>query len=116
MTEQKQTDKATIDMIAGLHLGGIYKHYKGKEYLLLTPSRNADDLSWWVVYEAQYANEVSPIWHRPLEEFCGTVMIDGKEVPRFQFTGEFVDPDFNEEEEYECDQEECGCDEDHEEA
>lgn len=79
------------DMVENLELGGVYKHYKGQKYLVLTLSKNSEDLSWWVVYQALYENEESPIWHRPLEMFCGTVEVDGKQVPRFEFTGEIVE-------------------------
>ena len=60
---------AEKELIAQLKIGGMYKHYKNKLYKVLMLSKSADDLSLWVVYEALYENELSPIWHRRLEDF-----------------------------------------------
>jgi hypothetical protein len=64
--------------------GDIYEHYKGNLYKIIDLSCHSEDLSWYVVYETLYHNEVSAIWHRPLEMFLGTLEIDGKEVRRFK--------------------------------
>jgi len=66
-------------------VGGIYEHYKKKQYKVLSVSCCTDDLSWWVVYEALYENPVSQIWHRSLEEFLDNITIEGKTIPRFKF-------------------------------
>ena len=63
--------------------GDIWRHYKGKDYRIITLSRSAHDLTWYVVYEALYENEASQIWHRELDEFLGSVNTDGKAVARF---------------------------------
>lgn len=72
-------------LIAQLKIGGIYKHYKNKLYKVHSISKNADDLSLWVVYEALYENELSKIWHRKLEDFLEVgVWIEGQPaMPRF---------------------------------
>jgi hypothetical protein len=62
----------------------IWRHYKNKDYRIIALSRNTEDLTWSVVYEALYANDLSQIWHRPIEMFLETVKIDGQNVPRFR--------------------------------
>lgn len=64
--------------------GDIYEHYKGKRYKIIMVSCCSETLSWYVVYETLYANAVSSLWHRPLEMFLGSCMVDGKEVVRFK--------------------------------
>lgn len=63
--------------------GEIWRHYKGNDYRIIAISRHTEDLTWYVVYEALYDNEVSKIWHRPLDMFLGTLKIDGKVAQRF---------------------------------
>jgi len=62
---------------------GIYQHYKGDYYKLLTISTQESDGSSWCVYES-YPVE-SKVWYRPFTEFFGTVEVEGQSVPRFQF-------------------------------
>ncbi len=63
----------------------IWRHYnKNKDYRIITISCCTETLQWHVVYEALYDNEVSKIWHRPLDMFLETVEIDGAQVPRFK--------------------------------
>lgn len=62
----------------------IWRHYKNKDYRIIVLSRNTEDLTWYVVYEALYENSVSQIWHRPIEMFLETVEIDGMNMPRFE--------------------------------
>src|SRR5260221_10346364 len=49
--------------------GQIWRHYKNKDYRIITISCYSEDLKWYVVYEALYDNPVSKIWHRPLDMF-----------------------------------------------
>lgn len=64
--------------------GQIWRHYKNKDYRIITISCYSEDLKWYVVYEALYDNPVSKIWHRPLDMFLEEVEINGKIVPRFK--------------------------------
>jgi len=64
--------------------GAIYEHYKGKRYKILGISCDSEDLTWYVVYETLYNNDVSKIWHRPLDMFLGTLEINGVVVERFK--------------------------------
>lgn len=64
--------------------GQVWRHYKNKDYRIVAISCHTQDLKWYVVYEALYENEISTIWHRPLEMFLQTIEIDGTQVPRFR--------------------------------
>jgi len=70
-------------LIEQIKPGDIWRHYKNKDYRIITVSCNTEDLTWYVVYEALYDNAVSKIWHRPIEMFLETIEIDGTNVPRF---------------------------------
>jgi cyclomaltodextrinase len=63
-----------------------YRHYKGKNYKILCLGTNTETLEKEVVYQGLYDDPQfgkNPIWVRPLSMFCETIIIDGKEVPRF---------------------------------
>jgi len=67
---------------------GKYKHYKGKEYEVLGVAHHSESLEPLVVYRALYASkEFGPeaLWVRPYDMFVETVIVDEKEVPRFEF-------------------------------
>lgn len=64
---------------------GIYRHYKGKEYRVIGVAKHSETLEDVVVYEALYENTSSRLWVRPLSMFNEIVLIEGKEVPRFEF-------------------------------
>jgi len=61
----------------------IWRHYKNKDYRIIAISCCTETLQWYVVYEALHDNEISTIWHRPLNMFLETVEIDGISMPRF---------------------------------
>jgi len=70
---------------------GKYKHYKGYLYELICVGRNKDTLEEYVVYKGLYDSKEfgkNPIWIRAVKDFMGTVVVDGKEVPRFEFIGD----------------------------
>jgi hypothetical protein len=60
---------------------GRYRHYKGLEYDVLGVVRHSETLQPLVLYRPLY-NE-SGMWVRPFTMFVESVMIDGKEMPRF---------------------------------
>ncbi|MFA6486419.1 MAG: DUF1653 domain-containing protein [Candidatus Magasanikbacteria bacterium] len=64
-----------------------YRHYKGKIYEMVGVARHSETLEEMVVYRGLYDDEQfghNPLWVRPKAEFFGTVMIDGKEILRFE--------------------------------
>ena len=63
--------------------GDTWRHYKNKDYRILTVSCDTETLTWYVVYEALYDNPVSKIWHRPIDMFLEEVDINGVNRPRF---------------------------------
>lgn len=63
---------------------GIYQHYKGMKYTVLGVAKHSETLEDLVVYVTLYENELSALWVRPLKMFLETVIVDGKEVPRFK--------------------------------
>ena len=65
---------------------GRYKHYKGAFYELIDTARHSETEEWLVVYRTEYGEK--EMWVRPLEMFCSSVEIDGREVPRFAYVGD----------------------------
>jgi hypothetical protein len=63
---------------------GKYQHFKGKYYEVIGIAKDSEDpTKEFVVYKALY--EGSQIWIRPKQMFLETVIVEGKEVPRFKF-------------------------------
>ena len=62
---------------------GIYKHYKGNLYEVLTTAQHSETEEWMVVYKALYGEE--GMWVRPYEMFVERVEVDGEMVNRFAF-------------------------------
>ena len=64
-------------------VGKKYRHYKGKEYLVLALATHSETLEKYVVYQALYGEK--EVWIRPYEMFCETVLIHGNPTPRFAY-------------------------------
>jgi len=64
-----------------IKIGEKYRHFKGKEYLVLHVAKHSETLEEYVVYQALYGER--GIWIRPLEMFLGMKEVDGKPVYRF---------------------------------
>ncbi len=65
---------------------GRYRHYKGREYQVLSLVRHSETEELLVLYRPLYSDSMSPsLWVRPLEMFQEKVDIEGKQVPRFDF-------------------------------
>jgi hypothetical protein len=62
---------------------GRYKHYKGKEYEVIGTARHSETLETFVVYRLLYGDY--SLWIRPEAMFREMVIVDGKQIPRFQF-------------------------------
>jgi hypothetical protein len=64
---------------------GRYRHYKGKDYLVLGVARHSETEEELVVYRPDYGDR--GLWVRPLTMFVETVEKDGQQVPRFAYVG-----------------------------
>lgn len=64
---------------------GTYQHYKGPLYDVIGLARHSETEEWLVVYRPQYGDR--GLWVRPLTMFTETVLIEGREVPRFKWLG-----------------------------
>lgn len=65
---------------------GVYKHFKGEEYLVLFVAKHSETEEYMVVYVGLYNKLKGQIWVRPLEMFMGEkVFEDGTKVKRFKF-------------------------------
>lgn len=64
---------------------GRYRHYKGNDYEVVGVARHSETLEELVVYRALYGER--GLWVRPRAMFEGTVVLEGREVPRFQRIG-----------------------------
>lgn len=62
---------------------GRYRHYKGKDYIVLGIARHSETEEELVVYRPDYGDR--GLWVRPKTMFLEAVEVDGREVPRFQF-------------------------------
>jgi len=65
-----------------LKIGKKYRHFKGKEYLVLHLAKHSESLEELVVYQALYGEY--GIWVRPLSMFLEKVNVNGELVNRFQ--------------------------------
>lgn len=69
--------------VSGLITPGIYRHYKGKDYLVTGVAHHSETREPLVVYRCLYDDY--SLWVRPLTMFTETVMVDNQAVPRFRF-------------------------------
>ena len=65
---------------------GKYKHFKGKEYLLIGVASHSETLEPLVVYKALYADQ--KLWVRPAATWTEHVERDDYSGPRFQYISE----------------------------
>jgi cyclomaltodextrinase / maltogenic alpha-amylase / neopullulanase len=65
---------------------GRYRHYKGREYEVIDVARHSETMEELVVYRALYGDR--GLWVRPRDMFFQKIMIEGKEVERFELITE----------------------------
>lgn len=68
---------------------GLYKHYKGNYYWVMYNAKHSETLEDLVVYQARYGEQ--GLWVRPAIMFNEMVMVDGKEVLRFEYVQDHLD-------------------------
>jgi len=64
---------------------GRYRHYKGKEYEVIGIASHSETEESLVVYRTLYGDQ--SLWVRPLGMFMEDVLVDGRNVPRFEWMG-----------------------------
>jgi hypothetical protein len=62
---------------------GRYRHYKGKDYEVIGVATHSETEEQLVVYRCLYGD--FSLWVRPLAMFKETVVVEGKDVPRFSY-------------------------------
>ena len=62
---------------------GIYEHFKGGRYEMIGVAQHSETLEEYVVY--RHLEGEPDLWIRPAAMFAESVMVNGKEVPRFRF-------------------------------
>ncbi len=64
---------------------GRYRHYKGREYIVLGVAKHSETEEELVVYRPDYGER--DLWVRPKAMFLEFVETEGQMVPRFQYLG-----------------------------
>ena len=65
---------------------GRYRHYKGNDYQVIGIARHSETEEELVVYRKLYGD--GSLWVRPLAMFKEDVVVDGKKIQRFSWSGE----------------------------
>ena len=65
---------------------GRYRHFKGREYRLISLAKHSETLEPMVIYQALYGE--GGLWVRPAEMWSQHVERDGYSGPRFTYIGE----------------------------
>lgn len=64
---------------------GRYRHYKGKDYLVIGIARHSETEEELVVYRQDYGEH--GLWVRPRAMFSEVVTVDGEPIGRFRYVG-----------------------------
>lgn len=72
---------------------GLYKHYKGNMYQVISVARHSETTEIMVIYKALYESEFgkNTLWVRPLKMFTENVIVEEKSVPRFEYIDNTID-------------------------
>ena len=65
---------------------GLYRHYKGNDYRVISLARHSETQEVLVVYQALYGER--GLWVRPAAMFNEAVEVGGKRVARFARVGD----------------------------
>jgi hypothetical protein len=64
---------------------GRYRHYKGRDYVVIDVARHSETEEKFVVYRTDYGDR--SLWIRPLAMFIEEVVVEGETLPRFRYLG-----------------------------
>ena len=64
---------------------GRYRHYKGRDYIVIGLARHSESEESFVVYRQDYGDR--SLWIRPQKMFQETVHVEGQSVLRFHYVG-----------------------------
>ena len=62
---------------------GVYKHFKGNEYLVINTAKHSETEEVHVIYKTLYGER--DLWIRPLSMFTEIIEREGKRFPRFKY-------------------------------
>ncbi|MCX4029740.1 DUF1653 domain-containing protein [Endozoicomonas sp. SM1973] len=65
---------------------GRYRHFKGQYYEVIGVVTHSETEEKMVLYKALYGKQ--GLWVRPLVLFFSSVMVDGEQIPRFEYLGD----------------------------
>ena len=68
-----------------IYTDGIYQHYKGDVYKVIGRAKHTETQEQMIIYKDASSN----IWVRPKEMFESYIEVDGQQVERFKYLGEF---------------------------
>ncbi|WP_422665476.1 DUF1653 domain-containing protein [Acetoanaerobium sticklandii] len=71
-----------MEYLRTLKIGKKYRHFKGKEYLVMHIAKHSETLEELVIYQALYGE--MGVWVRPLDMFLEQVEVNGQMVNRFE--------------------------------
>lgn len=81
------------DPFWGLQKDGVYRHFKGNEYVIVGFGKDTETEDIQVVYK-RLGESGGQIWIRPAAMFAEKIIRDGQEIPRFEFIGATVQSHF----------------------
>lgn len=67
---------------------GIYRHYKGNLYELLSVAKHSETLEPVIVYKALYDGR--EVWVRPAKMWNEEIEVNGEKVQRFKLVERFL--------------------------
>ena len=74
-------------MVNIIVMGGLYQHYKGNNYRVISLVKHSETLETLVCYECLYDNPEGSLWVRPISMFLESIELNGETVPRFKYLG-----------------------------
>lgn len=72
--------------IGSQDISGRYRHYKGNEYEVIATGLHTETEQRLIIYRD--INQPNKVWARPLEMFVDKVTVNGREISRFEKTGD----------------------------